>query len=429
MTLRDFMRACKRGMGPAQSKAYLSLDKLFHFDPLLCEPTPEVQPLLPNAMLSLNIWWATREVETSAARFYHVTRDEVSHTVTWLLPASKRDPVAAGESRTHGCCCQQERHPVCPLHLFRDYISVIIMKFGHKIQDPSESFPLFPSAAGKTLLKRYVVAAYRLVLQRAGIATLTSDASGRPRQRFAGHVCRVVGAVWLFSTLRELYLVQLFARWGSQAIARYIQLSPLQEQHNFAARAMHAFSIHQVRQQVRQRLAIESSERSTSCQDIIKDIFTAMRQHQQQLSKTIEQRIQVLESTVGAAGIRNLASSKSKNGCVWRAQEAGDIWHTPFVVGGTSWLHLFVLLWMSCTAFQVINCVSVVGLKVLTMKMYHYLEKYTLRRRLSPPRMIHLRRVLRRPLLRACRREVSADVSYVVKTPTDCCVAARKIGV
>ena len=140
----------------------------------------------------------------------------------------------------------------------------------------------------------------------------------------------VVGAVWLFSTLRELYLVQLFARWGSQAIARYIQLSPLQEQHNFAARAMHAFSIQQFRQQVRQRLAIESSERSTSCQDIIKDIFPAMRQHQQQLLKTIEQRIQVLESTVGegAVGIRNLASSKSKIGCVHRARESGDMAYT-----------------------------------------------------------------------------------------------------
>ena len=39
MTLRDYMRACKRGMGQAQSKAYFSFDKLFHLDPLLCEPT------------------------------------------------------------------------------------------------------------------------------------------------------------------------------------------------------------------------------------------------------------------------------------------------------------------------------------------------------------------------------------------------------
>ena len=34
--------------------------------------------------------------------------------------------------------------------------------------------------AGKTLLKRHVVAAYRLALQRAGIATMTTDAFGRP---------------------------------------------------------------------------------------------------------------------------------------------------------------------------------------------------------------------------------------------------------
>ena len=153
MTLLDYTRACKRGMGPAQSKAYFSFDKMFHLDPLLCEPTSEVQPLLPNAMLSLNIWWATREVETSVARFHYVIFDEVSHTVTWLLPASKRDPFAAGESRTHGCCCQQERHPVCPFHFFREYISVIIKKFGQKIQDPSESFPFIPICGRENVAK------------------------------------------------------------------------------------------------------------------------------------------------------------------------------------------------------------------------------------------------------------------------------------
>ena len=102
------------------------------------------------------------------------------------------------------------------------------------------------------MLKRHVVAAYPLASQRAGIATMTTDAFGRPRQRFGGHVCRVVGVVWLFSTLRESYLVQ-------KAIARYIQLSPYQEQHYFGARAMHAFSIQQLRQELRQRLAIVSS--------------------------------------------------------------------------------------------------------------------------------------------------------------------------
>ena len=129
----------------------------------------------------------------------------------------------------------------------------------------------------------------------------------------------------VLGTFRELYLVQFFVRWDFPATARNMQLSLLQEQHNFSARAMHVFSIQQVRQQVRQRVAIESFERSTFFQDNTKDIFTAMRQYQQ-LLKTIEQRIQVLESIVGegTVGIRNMARSKSKIGCVHGARESGD---------------------------------------------------------------------------------------------------------
>ena len=77
--------------------------------------------------------------------------------------------------------------------------------------------------------------------------TKTTDASGRVHELFAGHVCRVVGAVWLSSTLRESYLVQVFARWGSRAIQRYVQDSPLYTQAEFAPRAMEAFTSAQVR--------------------------------------------------------------------------------------------------------------------------------------------------------------------------------------
>ena len=33
----------------------------------------------------------------------------------------------------------------------------------------------------------------------------------KTRQRFGGDVCRVMGAVWFYLNLKELYLVQLFA--------------------------------------------------------------------------------------------------------------------------------------------------------------------------------------------------------------------------
>ena len=68
-------------------------------------------------------------------------------------------------------------------------------------------------------------------------------------------------------------------------------------------------------------------------------------------------------------------------------------------------LPLFVLIWMSDTAFQIIKFMSVVGLKLLNMMIYHCLENCTLRRRLSPSHLIHFRRVLHRFSLLALRRD------------------------
>ena len=106
---------------------------------------------------------------------------------------------------------------------------MIIGAFGRDIEDPVRAFPLFH---GATLHKHHVVAAYREVIAHAGVSTT------KIRQRFAGLVCRVVGASWLFEHLKELYLVQLFARWGSKSIERYIQSAPLRTQSTFAAQVL-----------------------------------------------------------------------------------------------------------------------------------------------------------------------------------------------
>ena len=57
------------------------------------------------------------------------------------------------------------------------------------------NFPLFPSVRGATLLKKHVITAYRTVIHKAGVVTTTTDGLGNVRQRFGGHICRVVGAV------------------------------------------------------------------------------------------------------------------------------------------------------------------------------------------------------------------------------------------
>ena len=105
--------------------------------------------------------------------------------------------------------------------MFVDYFKTLAAKFGEDFDSIHCNLPLFPSSLGATLLKKHVIEAYRTVIKKAGVATTKVDALGVTRQRFGGR--------GLYQTLGEFCLVQLFARWGSQAITRYVQHSPLRQ--------------------------------------------------------------------------------------------------------------------------------------------------------------------------------------------------------
>ena len=116
-------------------------------------------------MFILNVWWVTREIEVSAAKFAHITFHHEAKTVTWLLPASKRDPYAAGEAGTHGCACTREVvHPACPYHVFVAYMD---KKQEEAFESQRSQLPLFPSTTGAIMKKAEVVHAYRCVILQA----------------------------------------------------------------------------------------------------------------------------------------------------------------------------------------------------------------------------------------------------------------------
>ena len=91
------------------------------------------------------------------SRSGHARYSRTARVVTWLLPASKRDPYAAGEARSHGCACVTERSPACPYHAMIDYITILVEKFGETFNVLSRSLPLFPDGFGNTLTKSQVV--------------------------------------------------------------------------------------------------------------------------------------------------------------------------------------------------------------------------------------------------------------------------------
>ena len=213
LSIREYVRACKRGSGPAKAKVSFPFESLFNVptswvDSSLSESTPALV-----SMMVLNCWWITRDIE-AAARVIHVTFDHDRRSATWLVPASKRDPRAAGEARTRGCCfAAGVRHSVCPYHLLVRYFALLAAKFGPGFDTVQRNLSLLLARNSDALLKHQVITAHRSVVASSGTTPTMVDGIGKTRQRFGGHVCRAVGAVW-YQNRKELHLVQWFARWG-----------------------------------------------------------------------------------------------------------------------------------------------------------------------------------------------------------------------
>ena len=143
LAVTEYLRACRRGIGPTACTDFFDFPVLFLFT--LDPPTASLfgVPVSPIHTLVLNVWWVTREIETSAAWAIYVRVDRAARVVTWLPPLSKRDPFAAGEARCHGCACVTERSPAYPYHATTDF-AVLVEKFGAKIRC-TESLTAFVS--------------------------------------------------------------------------------------------------------------------------------------------------------------------------------------------------------------------------------------------------------------------------------------------
>ena len=87
--------------------------------------------------------------------------------------------------------------------------------------------PLFPTTRGLVLSHAASVRAIRAVDVKAAIPTTrTIDTS--VHEKLGEHTPRVSGAQFFAAVLSwELYLIQLYGRWGSLAVARYVHNTPL----------------------------------------------------------------------------------------------------------------------------------------------------------------------------------------------------------
>ena len=105
LAMSKAVRSIERGMGATVLKDCFQMEDLIKIGDFRKEmPKPvETDAIFPVYMVLLGTWWFTRGIEASAAKRRDVRLATAVNEVSWNLPASKRDPKALGEERTHGC--------------------------------------------------------------------------------------------------------------------------------------------------------------------------------------------------------------------------------------------------------------------------------------------------------------------------------------
>ena len=248
IALRDARRAATRGLGPPRQSAPIPVDRLFK---LTDHQTPlhPLGPLWPRSALVVGAWWVTREVELANIAQQDVTVSRTEASVSILLSASKTDPTALGEVRTHRCACGSVpnapavfRPELCPYCTVTGHLEQLAL---HNLASPA--WPLFPQASGLPASKKGMVATIVTAAHLLGLPT--QSASGA--QLFGGHSLRVGGIQFLGRCGVEVARIQVLARHSTNATVRYLQGVHAQAMHNLAAEAGYNRSLDSLRAELK----------------------------------------------------------------------------------------------------------------------------------------------------------------------------------
>eukprot|EP00439_Symbiodinium_sp_Y106_P050425 s358_g6.t1 len=258
LAYRVCSRSCLRALGPPKQASALPLDKLSGIDTNNCRvPGGPADPVKATTAAS---WWLLREIEASHAKIKHLTIDTSTNTVSWLLPSSKTDVTALGATRRHACACSVLPFELCPYH-------TVLQLVGNR--GPEE--PVFADIHGNAPTKVGWADTFQAIARLLGIPTC----SGNGARCFTGHSARASGAQFLASRGVELWRIQIFGRWDSDVILRYIREAPLCQLNELAIEAGHNDSLSRVRQELesllskaRPLLAIPDHEWKVDSQDM-----------------------------------------------------------------------------------------------------------------------------------------------------------------
>ncbi len=266
LAMKDAIRSCLRGKGPDKSCPSMDMRQLASISEL--DPIPG-GPQRPRDTVILFAHFACREIEAALrirSQIAVVPSEENCGVVSMFLPASKVDPKGCGVLRRLGCSCKTSPE-LCPVAA----ASRIIENNDKHGGSPSDPF-LYTGKEGVAPTKATMIACFRAVAGAVGWKE--SDC-----KTILGHTLRCSGAQHFARLGVEYYKIQLFCRWGSDTILKYLRDVPLEgseEWLNQASEGRHQ-SVEEICYQASSH--VKSMDKKVKEEDVEKIVLRALESH------------------------------------------------------------------------------------------------------------------------------------------------------
>ena len=114
-----------------------------------------------------------------------------------------------------------------------DHLRILRRAYPLQVRGSSfaEDFPLFPNSEGEVCTKDAMAATFKAAARHLDLPESSPDGL----ETMSGHTLRVTGAQGLSRLGLDLWAIQLFGRWGSEAVNGYVRLVPLEQAARVAA--------------------------------------------------------------------------------------------------------------------------------------------------------------------------------------------------